>query len=108
MEVKYERIECWASFSWDWVSSRRGREWLANSFFRCMLYRFGAPYHDGYGINYLAGPDVIKFGIESKHSCSLTSTEGFKGVVSEAMREMRSLFSASLESYSSNTAVSHL
>ncbi|CAK5273818.1 unnamed protein product [Mycena citricolor] len=39
---------------------------------------FGASYDDGYGINYLAAPDMIKFGIESKVSSPHTSTEKFK------------------------------
>lgn len=67
---------------------------------------FGTPEHDGYGINCvyfsasscvtclrrrtdLAGPSVIKFGIESKHSCSLTSTQEFKAAISAALLDMR-------------------
>ncbi|THH13050.1 hypothetical protein EW146_g7127 [Bondarzewia mesenterica] len=50
---------------------------------------FGAPYNDGYGINYLSGPDLIKFGIESKHSSLRTSTAQFKRAVVDALREMR-------------------
>jgi hypothetical protein len=87
--------------------------------------RFGAPYWDGYGINCmscipclvissivlnvgadLTGSDVIKFGIESKHSSPLTSTDGFKAAISEALLEMKSVCSAHLES--SNNVVSHL
>jgi len=68
---------------------------------------FGASYQDGYGINYLAGPDVIKFGIESKHSSPLTSTDGFKAAVSEALQDMRSVCSSGLEN-SSSTVISHL
>jgi carnitine O-acetyltransferase len=54
----------------------------------------------------LTGPDVIKFGIESKHSNPLTSTDGFKAAVSEALREMMFVCSIGLESCS--TVVSHL
>jgi len=56
----------------------------------------------------LAGPDVIKFGIESKHSSSLTSTEGFKAAVSEALWDMRSLYSADCESSKSGIVISHM
>ncbi|KDN48598.1 hypothetical protein RSAG8_02585, partial [Rhizoctonia solani AG-8 WAC10335] len=53
---------------------------------------FGAVWPDGYGINYLAGPKLIKFGIESKHSCPTTSTADFKAKVVESLREMKALF----------------
>ncbi|KAI0044041.1 acyltransferase ChoActase/COT/CPT [Auriscalpium vulgare] len=52
---------------------------------------FGASYHDGYGINYLSGPDMIKFGIESKHSCAETSTAGFQAALVDALREMKAI-----------------
>ncbi|WVQ77521.1 hypothetical protein IAR50_007207 [Cryptococcus sp. DSM 104548] len=50
---------------------------------------FGAAWPDGYGINYLAGPHLIKFGIESKFSCDKTSTQRFKHHVVQALRDMR-------------------
>ncbi|KAK8849764.1 hypothetical protein IAR55_005100 [Kwoniella newhampshirensis] len=50
---------------------------------------FGAAWPDGYGINYLAGPHLIKFGIESKFSCSVTSTQRFKHHIAQALRDMR-------------------
>ncbi|GAA6058072.1 hypothetical protein JCM3770_002247 [Rhodotorula araucariae] len=50
---------------------------------------FGAVYPTGYGVNYLAGDKVIKFGIESKVSCPETSTETFRQNLVEALREMR-------------------
>ncbi|KAG9007905.1 hypothetical protein FRB94_013852 [Tulasnella sp. JGI-2019a] len=53
---------------------------------------FGTVWPDGYGINYLAGPKLIKFGIESKVSCETTSTQTFKSKVVESLREMRALF----------------
>lgn len=50
---------------------------------------FGSPYEDGYGINYLAGAKILKFGIESKHSCPTTSTLAFKRALVESLRELR-------------------
>jgi len=52
---------------------------------------FGSPYHDGYGINYLLGPEMVKFGIESKYSFKDTSTASFITAVAVAMNEMRSI-----------------
>lgn len=37
----------------------------------------------------LAGADVLKFGIESKHSCPSTSTHAFKKAVVEALRDIK-------------------
>ncbi|THH07379.1 hypothetical protein EW145_g3423 [Phellinidium pouzarii] len=53
---------------------------------------FGAPYADGYGVNYLAGTDVIKFGIESKFSCSETSSDAFKDAIFSSLRDMKTIF----------------
>lgn len=50
---------------------------------------FGSGYEDGYGINYLAGANLLKFGIESKHSGKATSTTEFAKQVVEALRLMR-------------------
>ena len=68
---------------------------------------FGASEHDGYGINCmcclcdkntctnlsvdLAAPDMIKVGIESKHSCSQTSTKEFQYAMTAALQDMRQL-----------------
>ncbi len=38
---------------------------------------FGTVYPDGYGMNYMLGSNVIKIGVESKVSCSETSTLTF-------------------------------
>ncbi|EJD06449.1 carnitine acetyltransferase [Fomitiporia mediterranea MF3/22] len=73
--------------SQEWKLSTSGLS--AGTYFRGT--GFGAPYHDGYGVNYLAGPDVIKFGIESKFSCKDTSTETFKHAISSALLDMRAL-----------------
>jgi hypothetical protein len=48
-------------------------------------------------ISDLAAPDMIKFGIESKHSSPLTSTEGFKAVVIQTLRELKHLCTVELE-----------
>ena len=37
----------------------------------------------------LAGPDLIKFGIESKKSCEETSTEAFIDAIDLALQDMR-------------------
>jgi len=82
---------------------------------------FGTVYPDGYGINCewwfmfsrfsrdirnvtdangiclcfffkdLAGPDLIKFGIESKKSCKETSTEAFIDAIDLALHDMRDI-----------------
>ncbi|KAJ7030394.1 acyltransferase ChoActase/COT/CPT [Mycena alexandri] len=61
----------------------------AGNFFRGT--GFGATYEDGYGINYMAAPDMIKFGIESKVSSPRTSTEGLKDAIFDALANMRTL-----------------
>lgn len=55
---------------------------------------FGAPFADGYGINYMAGPNLIKFGLESKVSCDTSSTTRFKHEIVQAFRDMRELCEA--------------
>ncbi|KAF7312417.1 Carn-acyltransf domain-containing protein [Mycena indigotica] len=52
---------------------------------------FGATYDDGYGINYLASPDMIKFGIESKVSSPHTSSKGLKDAIFDSLHDMRTL-----------------
>ena len=39
----------------------------------------------------LAGPDIIKFGIESKVSCPETSSDDFWDAISSALQQMRSV-----------------
>ncbi|KAH9481600.1 Carnitine O-palmitoyltransferase 1, liver isoform [Psilocybe cubensis] len=59
-----------------------------------MLFKgtgFGTVYEDGFGINYLAAPDMVKFGIESKFSNPSTSTQAFKHAVDCAMKDMYTL-----------------
>jgi len=52
---------------------------------------FGASEPDGYGINYTADTQVIKFGIESKFSCPTTSTAKFQRALLAALRDMRNV-----------------
>ncbi|TFK70341.1 acyltransferase ChoActase/COT/CPT [Pluteus cervinus] len=67
---------------------------------------FGAAYEDGYGINYLAAPDMIKFGIESKFSNPLTSTDGFMAAVVDALHQTASICHS--ENVQLSTLASHL
>jgi len=39
----------------------------------------------------LAAPDMVKFGIESKFSCTETSTKQFKEMIASALIEMQSM-----------------
>ncbi|GAA5914862.1 hypothetical protein JCM6882_007824 [Rhodosporidiobolus microsporus] len=71
--------------SQEWVLSTSGLS-AGDRFFGT---GFGTIWPNGYGINYLAGDKVIKFGIESKVSCATTSTDEFRKNLVEAMREMR-------------------
>lgn len=68
---------------------------------------FGAAYDDGYGINYLAAPDMIKFGIESKFHNPATSTENLKAAIVETMLEMK-LLCLETEAIASRDVTSHL
>lgn len=51
----------------------------------------------------LSGPNLIKFGIESKLSCTETSTALFQRVIVRALREMRDLCSPESEPMHRNT-----
>ncbi|GAA5828338.1 hypothetical protein JCM11251_006204 [Rhodosporidiobolus azoricus] len=73
------------SKSQEWVLSTSGLS-AGDRFFGT---GFGTVWPNGYGINYLAGDKVIKFGIESKLSCPSTDTDKFRKNLVEAMREMR-------------------
>lgn len=55
---------------------------------------FGAGYADGYGVNYLAGGRVLKFGMESKRSNPHgggQSTEQFLATLVGALRDLRAV-----------------
>ncbi|KAF9968273.1 hypothetical protein BGZ65_012737 [Modicella reniformis] len=57
---------------------------------------FGAMYPDGYGMNYLAGGKTLKFGVESKYDCKLTSTREFGEYLRQALRDMRTVVEQTL------------
>lgn len=73
--------------SQEWKLSTSGLS--AGTFFRGT--GFGSTYHDGYGINYLLGPNIIKFGIESKFSCKETSSAQFWNAIHISLSEMYAL-----------------
>ncbi|KAK4058251.1 hypothetical protein OIO90_000408 [Microbotryomycetes sp. JL221] len=85
--------------SQDWILSTSGLS-AGDRFFGT---GFGTVWPQGYGINYLAGSKVIKFGIESKHSCETTSTDRFRNNIIEAMREMRKVCEAAAPAEASQT-----
>lgn len=58
---------------------------------RLMGTGFGAVYKDGYGINYMPAPHLVKFGIESKRIPETVSTEEFMVSLEQSLRDMRSL-----------------
>ncbi|PFH52930.1 hypothetical protein AMATHDRAFT_73762 [Amanita thiersii Skay4041] len=68
---------------------------------------FGTVFEDGYGINYLAASELIKFGVESKFSCPMTSTNIFKEAIVNSLLEMKDLISAAIIQYTNNS-ISHL
>ncbi|KAG0238321.1 hypothetical protein BGW42_005554 [Actinomortierella wolfii] len=57
---------------------------------------FGAMYPNGYGINYLSGAKLLKFGTESKFSAKNTSTKAFGDILRQSLREMRAVIEANL------------
>lgn len=56
---------------------------------------FGSGYEDGFGINYLAGASLLKFGIESKHSGKVAkggnSTTALANEIVESLRLLRKI-----------------
>lgn len=50
---------------------------------------FGTVYPDGYGINYMAAPTLVKFGIESKRVPETVSTEQFMQAIHKALKDMQ-------------------
>ncbi|KAI8980182.1 acyltransferase ChoActase/COT/CPT [Trametes punicea] len=60
---------------------------------------FGASYNDGYGISYMAAPDSIRFGIESKYSCPKTDTQHFKDAIRDTLEDMRALCRPTLQAH---------
>ena len=47
----------------------------------------------------LAGPDIIKFGIECKYSSPLTSTQVFKAAIQAALVDMKAICSQTLKAH---------
>ncbi len=47
----------------------------------------------------MPAPDLIRFGIESKHSCSKTSTQRFKMAIVTALEDMRALCIPTLQAH---------
>ncbi|KAG1441923.1 hypothetical protein G6F56_011278 [Rhizopus delemar] len=58
---------------------------------RFMGTGFGSVYHDGYGINYMAAPDLVKFGIESKRVKETVSTEQLMVTLDKVLLDMKRL-----------------
>jgi len=65
---------------------------------------FGCAYPDGYGINYLPGNMVLKFGIESKKSSTETDTNAFRESVLNALHDMRRMCEDVNGKYDASTA----
>ncbi|KAI9277721.1 acyltransferase ChoActase/COT/CPT [Umbelopsis sp. AD052] len=56
---------------------------------RLMGTGFGAIVPDGYGVNYMAAPTLVKYGIECKHVKETVSSLEFSNALSEALTELR-------------------
>lgn len=56
---------------------------------RLMGTGFGAIVPDGYGINYMAAPNLVKYGMECKRVKETVSTLEFSKVLSEVLTELR-------------------
>ena len=61
---------------------------LVNIFVACA---FGAVDPKGYGIQYQTNGSRLQFGIESKVSCSETSSVKFRDTLSQVLKDMREL-----------------
>ncbi|CAO3627431.1 unnamed protein product [Mucor hiemalis] len=58
---------------------------------RLMGTGFGTVYPDGYGINYMAAPTLVKFGIESKCVPETLPTEKFMEIIHGVLLDLRAL-----------------
>ncbi|KAG2200216.1 hypothetical protein INT47_009854, partial [Mucor saturninus] len=58
---------------------------------RLMGTGFGTVYPDGYGINYMAAPTLVKFGIESKNVPETVSTEKLMEVMQGVLLDLKNL-----------------
>ncbi|PKY40473.1 acyltransferase ChoActase/COT/CPT [Rhizophagus irregularis] len=52
---------------------------------------FGCVFPNGYGINYLTGDNLLKFGIESKYSSTETDSNALRQNIVNALKEMRDI-----------------
>ncbi|RCH80081.1 hypothetical protein CU098_005363, partial [Rhizopus stolonifer] len=58
---------------------------------RLMGTGFGTVYHDGYGINYMAAPQLVKFGIECKHVAHTKSTAEFIQIIQQVLMDLKAV-----------------
>ncbi|GAA5806236.1 hypothetical protein HPULCUR_011767 [Helicostylum pulchrum] len=58
---------------------------------RLMGTGFGTVYPDGYGINYMAAPTLVKFGIESKRVPETVETTKFMQVIENVLLDLRTV-----------------
>jgi carnitine O-acetyltransferase len=52
---------------------------------------FGAAFKNGYGINYMAGRTLVKFGIEVKNDEESLSAQDIGGVIVQTLQDLRDL-----------------
>ncbi|KAL4063023.1 acyltransferase ChoActase/COT/CPT [Scleroderma yunnanense] len=81
----FEHPDFWKSQTWRLSTSGLTAGW----YFRGT--GFGAPFSDGYGINYLIAPSLVRFCVDSKHSCPSTSTHAFMTELVNALRDMKEI-----------------
>lgn len=55
---------------------------------------FGSVYPDGYGMNYMLAPKMIKIGIESKYECIATSTLKYADTLSRVLDDVKDMCDA--------------
>ncbi|ORZ24642.1 acyltransferase ChoActase/COT/CPT [Absidia repens] len=52
---------------------------------------FGAAFKHGYGINYMAARNLVKFGMEAKNDEDSLSTKEFASIITQTLRDLRDL-----------------
>ncbi|KAL4075558.1 acyltransferase ChoActase/COT/CPT [Scleroderma citrinum] len=85
LDTLFEHPDFWKSQTWRLSTSGLTAGW----YFRGT--GFGAPFSDGYGINYLIAPSLVRFCVDSKHSCPSTSTHAFMTELVNALRDMKEI-----------------
>lgn len=58
---------------------------------RLMGTGFGAVVPDGYGVNYMPAPTLVKFGIEAKRVPQTIGAQEFGAVIRQVMLDMKSI-----------------